>query len=107
MPRNHSNKENGNENMRNSRPDHNQGNTAPLARGIMPHRDRARRMGGDVDWRRVRHSGRRRELGRRHRDKRDTAALSANLPEGCTLVCENGVLSAEIKAVQPMILIIR
>lgn len=37
----------------------------------------------------------------------DTAALSANLPEGCTLVCENGVLSAEIKAVQPMILIIR
>ena len=37
----------------------------------------------------------------------DTAALSANLPDGCTLVCENGVLSAEIKAVQPMILIIR
>ena len=35
------------------------------------------------------------------------AALSANLPDGCMLVCENGVLSVEIKAVQPMILIIR
>jgi hypothetical protein len=37
----------------------------------------------------------------------DMAALSVNLPDGCTLVCENGVLSVEIKAVQPMILIIR